>query len=82
MRMLDIENERPIRNLQLYLTAEEAAKLKDQLTQLLKDPEANEHFHLMATDSKRELSCSIVTDKKLKDISRYSRVEQELLRGE
>jgi hypothetical protein len=81
MRMLDFENKSSVWNLQIYLTPKEAENLRDGLNNLLKDPEANEHFHVMCENSGREISCSIITKKKLSDISRCTKLEQELLMG-
>ena len=79
MRMLDVEGKSPIWNLQLYLTVPEAEELQKELAKLLSDPEANEHFHVFSEDSGRELSCSILTEKKMEGISSYSKLEQKVL---
>jgi flagellar biosynthesis/type III secretory pathway protein FliH len=79
MRMLDLENEASVRVLQIYLTPKEAEELRNKLAELLKDPEANEHFHVFADDMSRELSCSIITEKKLCDISGYTNLEKKIL---
>ena len=79
MRMLDAENKKSIWNLQLYLTPGEAEKLSDQLSKLLKDPEANEHLHVLCENSGRELSCSLITKQKLSDLSGYTKEEQRIL---
>ncbi|VAW67380.1 hypothetical protein MNBD_GAMMA08-1002 [hydrothermal vent metagenome] len=79
MRMLDVEKKQSVWNLQLYLTEAEAKELYSELGKLLADPEANEHFHVFSEDSGRELSCSIVTRKKMKNISAYSKLERKVL---
>ena len=79
MSMLDVENETSVWNLQLYLTVSEAEELQKELAKLLADPEANEHFHIMSKDSGRELSCSIITRKKMESITAYSKLEQKVL---
>lgn len=79
MRMLDAERESSIWNLQLYLTVSEAKELQRELARLLEYPEALEHFHVLSEDSRRELSCSILTNKKMEDISSYSKLEQKIL---
>jgi hypothetical protein len=79
MRMLDVERESSILNLQLYLTVSEAKELQNELAKLLTDPEANEHFHIFSDDPGRGLSCSIVTKKKMERISSYSKLEQKVL---
>ncbi len=65
MRMLDAERQQSVKVLQLYLSVREATELRKRLDELLVDPEANEHFHVFAEDMSRELSCSIVTPRKL-----------------
>lgn len=79
MRMLDPERKISVCNLQLYLTPKEAEQLKKDLAELLGNPEANEHFHLFSEDMSRELSCSLVTKEKLKHISRYTKLERQIL---
>jgi len=56
MRMLDVENKCSVWNLQLYFPVAEAKKLHTELSKLLDNPEANEHFHVMSEDSGREIS--------------------------
>jgi hypothetical protein len=79
MRILDLENKSSVKTLQLYLIQKEAENLRDGLNNLLKDPEANEHIHVMCENSGREISCSIVTNKKLSKISDYTKLEQKVL---
>lgn len=77
MRMLDANREQSVRVLQLYLTPREATDLLNGLTELLKEPEANEHVHVFAHDMSRELSFSIITEKKLKD-GGYTELERRV----
>jgi hypothetical protein len=65
MRIIDADRKHSARCLQLYLTVKEALELRVHLDRLLADPEANEHFHLFSDDASREISCSIVTPRKL-----------------
>ena len=65
MRMLSPDDVGPLAQVQLYLSVPEAQKLVKELTQLLADPEASEHFHLFSSDGGGELSVSIVTQAKL-----------------
>jgi hypothetical protein len=67
MRMLDAERQQSVRNLQLYLRPTEARKLREALEVLLRDPEANEHRHII--DDGWDLSFSLFTDTKLRDTS-------------
>ena len=77
MRMLDADREQSVRVLQLYLTLTEAKEFRNQLDKLLADPEANEHFHIFAEDMSRELSCSIITSRKLAGTS-YTDLERKV----
>lgn len=79
MRMLNVEKKDVVWSLQLYLTEMEAEEMYMELGKLLVDPEANEHFHIFSEDSGRELSCSIVTRRKMENIAAYSKLEQKLL---
>ena len=78
MRLLDGDKQVPLHIVQLYLTLGEATKLRDALTNLLIDPEANAHEHISAEDGTRELSVSVVTEAKLKNVGRYSKAEQKM----
>lgn len=75
MRILDPEN-RDMPQVLIYLSALEARKMVDELSKLLDDPEAHEHFHLFSEDGGPELSCSIVTAAKLAG-SRYTAEERQ-----
>jgi hypothetical protein len=77
MRMLDVDREHGVRKLQFYLSVTEATQLRDELSELLQSPEANEHLHVFAEDMSRELSCSIVTDSKLRQ-GGYTRLERDI----
>ena len=65
MRLIDSDTNEALEQAQLYLSPHEARKLVQEVEKLLKDPEANEHFHLFSEDGGCELSCSIVTRSKL-----------------
>lgn len=78
MRLLDGERQVPLWNVQLYLTPAEAKELTAALNKLLVDPEANEHEHVLSRESGREVSVSLVTPRKLKDLSGYTPAEREM----
>ena len=77
MRIIDTDRKQSVRGVDLYLTAREARTLCEQLEQLLADPEANEHFHVNSDDCSREVSCSIVTPRKLAEGS-YTALERRV----
>ncbi|MCK4488872.1 MAG: hypothetical protein KAU23_01365 [Anaerolineales bacterium] len=80
MRIIDYDKKRSIKAISLYLTEDEASHLKDELELLLKTPESNDHFHISdVKDPSREISCSIITENKLKNISSYNKLEQQVL---
>ncbi len=79
MRILDGESQVPLHEVQLYLTPEEASEFRAKLEQLLKNPDANEHEHLISDG--REVSFSIITPAKLKNLSRYSSAEQKMFKA-
>jgi len=80
MRFLDAEGTSDVRNLQMYLTPNEAKEVVRQLTELLSDPEAEEHFHVFSDDGGWEMSCSLVTERKLAD-TKYTKQEAAVLSG-
>jgi len=79
MRMIDGEKKVSVNRLGLYLTVQEAEALKEELSKLLENPETNDHFHIYQEDNSREISCSIITDKKLRNIKNYNKLEQQIL---
>jgi len=78
MRILDTDNQGPVRRIQLYLTPREAADLRDALDQLLDDPEATANERVLAEDGSRDISVSIVTASKLRELRRYSDAERRM----
>lgn len=77
MRILDTERKQSVMVLQLYLTVREATEFRKQLDGPLADPETNEHFHTFADDMSRELSCSILTPRKLES-GHYTELERKI----
>jgi hypothetical protein len=78
MRILDTDNQGPVRRVQLYLTPGEAASLRRALDQLLRDPEATGEERVVAEDASRDLAVSIVTPAKLQDLKRYTDAERRM----
>jgi hypothetical protein len=79
MWMLDRDRDQSVRTLQIYLTPAEASALSDKLRRLLVDPERAEHAHVLSDDASRDLSFSVVTPNKLRDLPRYTKIEQRVL---
>ena len=77
MKLVDFGEMKLVRDVGLYITQQEAEQLLEELGRLLKDPEASEH--LVLTDyGGGKLSCSIVTDRKLKEVN-YNYLELKIL---
>lgn len=81
MRMIDDQEKKSLRSVSIYLTPREAGEMWEGLKRLLADPEAYDHFHVYSDDSLREISCSVITERKLADLSRYNRYERKVLSG-
>ena len=79
MRMIDMDSETAVKLLQLYLTPKEALNFRKELDRLITNPEANEHSHIYSEDMFCELSFSSLTEKKLKNIKSYTKMEQKIL---
>jgi hypothetical protein len=78
VRILDTDNQGPVRRIQLYLTPREALELRRALDRLLQDPEAVEHEHVTAEDDSRDISLSLVTPAKLEEPERYTDAERRM----
>jgi hypothetical protein len=78
MRMLDSDRDCSVRNLQLYLSPHEAQAFRKELDRLLADPEAVDHSHGIAEDMSREISFSILTERKLQPPHRYTELEMRI----
>ena len=78
MRILDTDNQGPVRRIHIYLTPAEAEHLRQALDRLLRDPEASEAERVVADDGSRDLSVSIVTPGKLREVKRYTDAERRM----
>jgi hypothetical protein len=79
MVIIDYDKQTSVRTIGLYLTVPEAEILKEELSKLLENPESSDHFHVYQEANTREISCSIITEKKLRNIKKYNKLEQQLL---
>ena len=77
--MIDMHSKAAVRLLQLYLAPKEALEFRNELDRLIANPEANEHSHIYSEDTSCELSFSILTENKLKNIKSYTKLEQKIL---
>ncbi len=78
MRILDMDNQGPVRRMHMYLTPAEAEHLRQALDRLLRDPEGSEAARVVADDASRDLAVSIVTPAKLHDVKRYTDAERRM----
>jgi hypothetical protein len=76
MRLIDSAGEKRLHQVQLYLSLAEARELVAELSKLVADPERKDHFHVFSEDGGAELSCSIVTPRKLEGDG-YTKGERE-----
>lgn len=82
MKIIDDQRKQPVKSASLFLTPREAREMRDNLDVLLQDPEANEHFHVYSDDNSHEISCSVITESKLKNLKSYNKLEQQVLSEE
>ena len=80
MRIVDVDRKNSVNTCTLFLTVREAKVIRENLTELLRKPEAFEQFNL-SDDSDIEITCSIITPRKLKNLERYSRIERKILKS-
>jgi hypothetical protein len=59
MRILDNESDKPLKNITLLLTKDEATELKDDLERIIKNIKINEHVHINDLEYVRELTISL-----------------------
>ena len=79
MKMINDDTHDSLKRVSLFLTPKEAKQMRDELNRLLENPEAKEHFHLYSEGHMREISCSIITESKLKEIKMYNKYERQVL---
>jgi len=81
LKIIDLKNKQSISKASLYLTGFEAKQMKAGLDALLKDPESFDHSHVYSEDQSSEISFSIITRKKLSNLSKYNELEKKVLGG-
>ena len=82
MRIFDWQAEKRLRQVALYLTLREAQELHEFLTYAIKHPNVEDHIHVFSKSAnpEDELSCEILTERKLRTID-YSATVRRLCRG-
>lgn len=59
MRILDIDNDKAIKNIMILLTTEEASELRDDLDGMLQKGIINDHAHVNDTEYEHEITIAI-----------------------
>ena len=72
MRILDNANVRPIKQITLYLTMDEAKSLYNQLDKLISKPKIH-HIHVEDESFEREITVAIYTDSNISEFDERSR---------
>lgn len=72
MRILDNANDRPIKQITLYLTMDEAKSLYNQLDKLISKPKIH-HIHVEDESFEKEITVSIYTDSNISEFDERSR---------
>jgi len=73
MRILNNENEGPLKDITLFLTKEEATELKDDLEKLIKNIGNNEHVHINDKEYVRELTVTLYNPNNLNHFDERSK---------
>ncbi|MHA1740220.1 MAG: hypothetical protein ACTSWD_16630 [Candidatus Heimdallarchaeota archaeon] len=81
MRILNFYNKKSLKSVALYLTKNEAIQFKENLEDILSNPEAPKHHHIYdLLNPTREISFSIITEQKLQNTKHYNKIEQKILK--
>ena len=72
MRIHDMESDKSIDLVGIYLTIDEAKRLRDGLEILIKDPEQH-HDHITDSDYKKELILAVYTENNMDSFDSRSR---------
>ena len=75
MRILDDDNDRPIKHVMVFLTIQEAQSLYQQLGVLISKRETH-HIHVEDDDNKREMTIAIYS---LSNISQFDEQSRKLI---
>jgi hypothetical protein len=72
MRILDIDSNRALTNVCIYLTPSEAKEMLGYLEQLVNEPDS-QHIHQNDRDYEREITVAVYTDDNLNQFDERSR---------
>jgi hypothetical protein len=65
MRILDADNNKALKNINLYLTIEEAKEMLGDLENLIRNHDKNEHTHINDSEYEREIRLMLYNINKL-----------------
>ena len=77
MRILNQDDDNPIKNVLLLLTIEEATELRDDLERLISEKTPNDHSHINDLEYEHELSVSVYNSKNVNGF--HDRVKKLIL---
>ena len=72
MRLLDVDTDRAISNICVYLTPAEAKEMLGSLEELVGSPETH-HFHLDDAEYKHEISIAVYSDQNMSQFDERSK---------
>ncbi|CAI4033143.1 hypothetical protein DNFV4_03576 [Nitrospira tepida] len=72
MRLLDQRGDRKLDSVTIYLTADEARELRNDLDRLLANPQEH-HAHVMSEDYRKEITVSIYDEANLEGFDARSK---------
>jgi len=76
MRIINFYNKKSLKSVTLYLTKNEAIQFKENLEYLLSNSEAPKHHYIYdLLNPTREISFSMITEKKLQNTKHYNKIE-------
>ena len=73
MRMLDLDDDKKLNRLILYLTKSEAKELRTSLDYIIEDPKQHHHEHIPSEDYQKEITICIYDEKNLEGFDERSK---------
>ncbi|MDD2377031.1 MAG: hypothetical protein PHD15_05705 [Clostridia bacterium] len=73
MRILDLDNDKSIKNAIIYLKINEAKELLDSINEIVKENDLNNHVHIGDIDFSHEITLTLYDEQKLDMLDERSR---------
>ncbi len=73
MRILDLDSNRKLHNIILYLTMSEAMELRSKMDSIIERPGADNHEHIPSEDYQKEITICIYDEKNLEGFDERSK---------